>query len=163
MVLSSKYLLYFFHWYRFLGSLLLHEGPMFGISPAFWAIITSEPIRRCWRLHNPVIRRGSMHPSLRRYWLKISTSVCLISNPRLHWGQNCCPLPHLASVTCCSIWFDRGEATYSALMTSASFWVVSFTAEFIVLKLWFWYESLQILTFFKLLHRCDTEWSHIVE
>lgn len=126
-------------------------------------MITSELIRRCWRLHNPVIRRGSMHPSLRRYWLRISTSVCLMSSPRLHWGQNCCPLPHLVSATCCSSWLARGEATYSALMTSASFWVASLTVGIRLLGSWSRLCSLKLLTFLKMANRCYTECSQIIE
>lgn len=88
IVASSKYLLYFFHWYRFLGSLLLCAGAMFGISPAFWAIVTIVPMRRCCRIHNPVMRLGNIQPSLRTYCFKISTSVCFMFRPRVHSGQN---------------------------------------------------------------------------
>lgn len=57
-------------------------------SPAFCAIVTSVPMRFCCTLHKPVMRCGSMQPSERTYWLRISTSVCLMSRPSVHFGQN---------------------------------------------------------------------------
>lgn len=56
--------------------------------PALRAISTIVPIFFCCVAHNLVMRRGSIVPSDRQYWLKIKTSVCLISKPNVHFGQN---------------------------------------------------------------------------
>lgn len=55
------------------------------------------------------MRRGSIHPSDRKYWLRINTSVCLTSRPSVHFGQNCLP----GSVTSFSTRPSRGDVLYS--------------------------------------------------
>lgn len=91
IVLSSKYLLNFLCPKRRVGSFLLIDGFRFGMRPAFCAIETKQLIRTCCFLHNPVIRRGNMHPSDLTYCERMRTSVCLTSRPRVHLGQNCVP------------------------------------------------------------------------
>lgn len=88
--------------------------------PAFWAIVTIVPIRFCCTLHKPVIRRGSIHPSERKNWLKINTSVCFTSRPRVHLRQNFC-LPPFSAVGRRISWFSRGDCTYLAAIERVSF------------------------------------------
>lgn len=78
-----------------------------GDLPAFCAIVTSLPMCFCWILQRPVIRRGRIHPSERKYWLRISTSVCLMSSPNVHFGQKC------SFLTSFSRWLSRGDGRYS--------------------------------------------------
>lgn len=56
-----------------------------------------------------MIRLGNIVPSSRRYCFRISTSVCLMSKPRVHFGQNC-----FAALTSFSKNGSRGDGFKSA-------------------------------------------------
>lgn len=66
---------------------------------------------RCWVAHSFVIRLGSIAPSSRRYCFRINTSVCLISRPSVHFGQNRLSVVDFTSFIS---WSARGDGFNSA-------------------------------------------------
>lgn len=89
-----------------------HKNPIY--KPALRAIKTSVPMYRCCVAHSPVMRLGNIAPSSRIYCFRISTSVCLISKPSVHFGQNLLSLDFTSFIS----WFSRGDDFNSAFISN---------------------------------------------
>lgn len=97
--------------------------------PARRAIKTMVPMFFCCVRQRPVIRLGSIVPSERKNCPKINTSVCLISRPSVHFGQNLAVEQlFLAAIIGFNSVDSRGDGLKSAEISSTSFFFSVVTA-----------------------------------